>query len=213
MKNTDLKKRIVDLSYKHRLSHLGSCLSSVDIIDEIYSIKKSHEKFVLSSGHAGLALYCVIEKYEKIDAEKIYLHHGVHPDRCEKCHLFCSTGSLGQGLPIALGMAIADKTQNVYCLISDGECAEGSIWESFNIIEKFKIDNLIIYINLNGFSAYQTIDIDHLEKSIEAHLPIMKKNIKFVRTSLAEFSFLKSDISAHYHIISDDEYMEWNLII
>src|SRR4051812_33407854 len=116
MKNKDLKKRIIEISYKHKLSHLGSCLTAVDIIDEIFQVKKPNEKFVLSSGHAGLALYVVLEKYEKkdfdgnlipLDAEEIFEHHGTHPDRCKACHLDCSTGSLGQGLPIAVGMALA----------------------------------------------------------------------------------------------------------
>src|SRR3990167_9557610 len=107
IKNRDLRKRIIDISYRHKLSHLGSCLTAVDIIDEIYGVKSIDERFVLSSGHAGLALYCVIEKHEGIDAEKIFEHHGVHPDRCVECHLYYSTGSLGQGLPAALGMALA----------------------------------------------------------------------------------------------------------
>src|SRR2546427_251920 len=67
MTNKDLKKRIIEISYKNKLSHIGSCLTAVDIIDEIYAIKKPNEKFILSSGHAGLALYCVIEKYTKGD--------------------------------------------------------------------------------------------------------------------------------------------------
>jgi transketolase len=140
MNNKNLKKRILEISYKHNLSHLGSCLTAVDIIDEIYAIKKHNERFVLSSGHAGLALYVVIEKYTKgddlgmvlgINAEDIFNHHGVHPDRCSQCGLDASTGSLGQGLPIAVGMALADRSKNVYCLISDGECSEGSVWGSF----------------------------------------------------------------------------------
>ena len=61
--NKELKKRILEISYKKKLSHLGSCLTAVDIIDEIFKIKKPDEKFVLSSGHAALALYVVLEKY------------------------------------------------------------------------------------------------------------------------------------------------------
>lgn len=156
--NKDLKRRIIEISYKHNLSHLGSCLSAVDIIDTIYQKKGAYEPFVLSSGHAGLALYIVIEKYEGIDAEKIFLHHGVHPDRCEKCHIYCSAGSLGHGLPIALGMALADRTRNVFCLISDGECSEGSIWEAFRIQKELIVENLITYVNINGWGAYKEIN-------------------------------------------------------
>ena len=157
LKNKDLKRRILDISYKKKLSHIGSCLTAVDIIDEIYKTKKPDEKFVLSSGHAGLALYTVIEEYEGVDAEQIFDHHGVHPDRCFKCGLFCSTGSLGHGLGIAVGMALADRTKNVYCLISDGECAEGSIWEALRIANEQRLNNLKVYLNENGFGAYRRL--------------------------------------------------------
>ncbi len=151
MKNADLKKRILEISYKNKLSHLGSCLTAVDIIKEIYDKKKENEPFVLSSGHAGLGLYCVLEARGGRNAEEIFSHHGVHPDRCNECGIDCSTGSLGQGLPIAVGMALADRSKNVYCLISDGEYSEGSIWESLRIKREQTLDNLIIYCNFNSW--------------------------------------------------------------
>lgn len=186
-----IHNRILEISKKHNLSHLGSCLTAVNIIDHIYSIKEKDEKFVLSSGHAGLALYCVIEKYEGINAEDIFLHHGVHPDRCDKCKLDCSTGSLGHGLPIALGMALANKDKNVYCLISDGECLEGTTWEVANFIAKYKVTNLKIYINYNGFSAYDTINHDVISR-----LRFILPTINIVRTSVEDYGF--EGLSAHY---------------
>lgn len=166
LKNKDLKRRIIEISYSRKLSHLGSCLTAVDIIDEIFKIKKPNEKFVLSSGHAGLALYCVLEKQQEDNciacndanqsipiyrtthscrrptAEEMFKHHGVHPDYCKECVIDCTSGSLGHGLPIAVGMALANRSKNVYCLISDGECSEGSIWEAFRIIQEYKLWNL-----------------------------------------------------------------------
>lgn len=200
IQNKDLKKRIIDISHKHELSHLGSCLTAVDIIDEIYKTKKNNEKFILSSGHAGLALYVVIEKYEELNAEDIYNHHGVHPDLCSSCHLDCSTGSLGQGLPIAVGMALADRSKNVYCLISDGECSEGSIWEALNVVEKYNIQNLKIYVNVNGYGAYDEIE-DHV---LYLKLKRFHKNIKVYQTT-NELPFLNG-LSAHYHVMSDEDY-------
>src|SRR3990167_1530072 len=124
--NRNLKRRIIEISYEKGLSHLGSCLTAVDIIKEIYDIKKPYEKFVLSSGHAGLALYVVGEKYfrDAVDtcvshsAEYLFSKHGVHPNRDR--HIDASSGSLGHGIGIAVGMALADRSKNVYCLISDG---------------------------------------------------------------------------------------------
>ncbi len=240
MMNKDLKRRIIDISYRHKLSHLGSCLTAVDIIDEIFSIKKPDEKFVLSSGHAGLALYCVIEKYHHLrlpldagdcqcmNAEKIFEHHGVHPDRCKKCGLDCSTGSLGQGLPIAVGMALADRSKNVYCLISDGECAEGSIWEALRIAQEQKLGNLKIYVNMNGWGAYKEINnTEHgqlgyvLDRAnpMRAHvnvetlkasrmMPLFHKNDPYmfmVKTDSNVFPFLK-DLSAHYYTMKEEDY-------
>ncbi|MDD5220009.1 MAG: thiamine pyrophosphate-dependent enzyme [Candidatus Bipolaricaulis sp.] len=186
-----LHDRILEISKKMGLTHLGSNLTSVDIIDGIYSVKKEDEPFVLSCGHAGLALYVVIEKYFGIDAEAIFEVHGTHPERCISCRIDCSTGSLGHGLPIAVGMALADRERNVYCLISDGECAEGSIWESINVIRKYDVDNLKLYLNWNGWSAYDRIDMRVIE-DIKYMLP----QINIVETRGEDYGL--KGLSAHY---------------
>lgn len=195
MQNKDLKRRIITLSYKHKLSHLGSCLTAVDIIDEIFQQKKKDEKFVLSSGHAGLALYVVLEKYEGLDAEKIFNHHGVHPDYCEECHIDCSAGSLGNGLCIATGMALADRKKNVYCLISDGECSEGSIHEALRIMNEQGLGNLKVYLNFNGWGAYKAINSTGVDIN----------DVIYRDTDSDAFSFLKGQ-DAHYHIMSEEDY-------
>lgn len=205
IKNKKLKKRIITISYKYNLSHIGSCLTAVDIIDEIYKVKKPSERFVLSSGHAGLALYVVLEKYEGINAEKVFKHHGVHPNRCEKCYIDCSTGSLGLGLSIAVGMALADRSKQVYCLISDGETAEGSIWEAIRIYydQNIKPRNLSIYINWNWWTAYGrpssfTWDMLH---SYWNHISVRETNMN-------DFKEIKElqDQSAHYHVLNEENY-------
>lgn len=200
-----LHKRILDISYKYNLSHLGSCLTAVDIIDSIYAKKEPKDKFVLSSGHAGLALYVVLEKYGFGDAEIIFAHHGVHPDWCRECHIDCSAGSLGHGLPIALGMALANNKRRVYCLISDGECAEGSIWEALNIFESTRPKNLFLHVNLNGWGAYHKINSNALENTILAHIPSMTDHVFFYRTNVEMYPFLKGQ-DAHYHVMNKDEY-------
>lgn len=186
-----LHKRILEISKKHKLSHIGSSLTSVDIIDDIYSKMKYEDKFILSMGHAGLALYVVIEKYLGVNAETIYLNHGVHPERCGSCGITCSTGSLGCGLPIALGMAIADRRKTIYCLISDGEATEGAIWEVANIMRKFKVENLVVYLNYNGYSAYDEVD----EKMIE-NVKIIMPSINIVKTCVEDYGL--KGLSAHY---------------
>lgn len=190
----NLENRVIDISTKYGLSHLSSCLTAVNIIDKIYSKKNERDVFILSSGHAGLALYCVLEKYLNIKAEELLNEHGVHPNKDHKNHIICSTGSLGLGLSIAVGHALADTTRNVYCLISDGECAEGIIWESLAFIKEHSIENIFVYVNCNGFGAYRKIDLDYLKNRLRSFLP----RINIVETDLSKFDFLKNDLSSHY---------------
>src|SRR3990167_11062130 len=148
-----LRLRIIDMSFQRNLSHIGSCLSAVDIIDAIYKVKKRNEKFVLSNGHAGIALYAILEK-NKILSPSITKKLNIHPDRNKKIGIDVSTGSLGHGLPIALGIALANRNKHVYCIISAGECTEGSIWETLRIASDKKVSNLKIILNANGWGAY-----------------------------------------------------------
>lgn len=201
IKNRELKKRIIEVSYKHKLSHLGSCLSAVDIMDEIYQKKKIDEKFVLSEGHAAVALYAINEKYFGINADAAFIHHGVHPDRCKICRIDCSSGSLGHGFPIALGMALSNRQKNVYCLISDGECTEGSTWEALRIKSDQAVVNLKVYLNLNGWGAYDAINKEKLVKRIKA----FDSSINICSTTVEQLPFLKGQ-SAHYYIMKEEDY-------
>jgi len=160
--------------------------------------------------------------------EKIkYLY--VHPDRNSAIGIDVSTGSLGQGLPIALGMALSDKKKNVYCLISDGECAEGSIWEALRIAHDNKINNLKIMVNANGWSAYDPVDLASLAEKLKAYgfkikdingnnmdevLKALKEvalekdsTIIFARTFTDQFPCLKG-LDSHYCVMTDKDYEE-----
>jgi transketolase len=201
MEYLDLKKRVIDIAFKHRLSHLGSYLSSLKIIDDIYSKMKNEDIFILSSGHCALALYTILEKYKGVDAEKLFMKHGGHPYRDEANGLYCSTGSLGLGLPIAVGRALGNSNRNVHCLISDGECAEGSIWEALRYAHEHSLTNLKIYLNINGYCAYETVNSKYLVDRITAFHPDV--DIRF--TTVEHFPFLKG-LNAHYHIMNEDDY-------
>lgn len=154
----DLKERIIEISRKRGSTHIGSCLSAVGIIDEIYQTKKTEDVFVLSSGHAFLAWACVLEKYEGKNAEELAEKHGTHPNRAPEDGILVSAGSLGHGLGIALGMALANRERDVYCLISDGESNEGSVYEALRMKTEMKADNLKVYINSNGYTALGEIN-------------------------------------------------------
>ena len=177
---TEIEKRIIDITYHENLAHLSSTLSAAPILEEIYAIKNPDEVFVLSNGHAGLALYCVLEKYHGVNPIEMLHKHGIHPERDLDNHLHVSTGSLGSGLPIAIGHALATPEKKVYCMISDGECAEGSIWESLSFVKQRPVDNLEIYVNLNGLGAYDEIDMGYLMTRLQSFLP--RINIKISRS-------------------------------
>ena len=198
----NLKSRILEIAHKHKLSHLGSYLSAVEIIDEIYSNKNPEDIFILSSGHAALALYVVLEKYEGKNAEELFIKHGGHPHRNEDDGIYCSTGSLGLGITVAVGRALANPNRKVYVLISDGETAEGSIWEALRFIKESNLSNIEIYVNVNGYAAYDKVDVTYLVDRLKVFLPTI--NIKY--TSVNQYPFLRG-LNAHYHVMSEEDYI------
>ena len=200
MSNSDLYKRLFDICYKHKLHHLGSYFSSLEIIDSVHGKMSDDDIFILSCGHAAVSLYVVLEKYYGFDAEAILLDHGEHPKLDEARHIYCSTGSLGMGLPVAVGMATASPSKKIYCLLSDGECFEGSIWESLQFVQNHDVSNLEIHVNANGYSAYDTVDLDYLERRLISFCP----GIHFHRTTVEHLPFLKN-IDAHYYSMKPDD--------
>jgi len=196
-----IERRIIDITYQEKLSHLSSCLSAWPIIDEIYSIKKEDEIFILSNGHAGLALYVVLEQRYGIDPVMLLHKHGIHPGKDLENKLYCSTGSLGSGLPIAVGHALANRDKNVYCMISDGECAEGSIWEALRFIHTAQLSNLHVYVNINGMTAYEYINIPYLTERLKSFLPGINLRISSPRN----FEFAQG-LLTHYYVIKPEDY-------
>ena len=196
-----LKKRILEIAYKHKLGHLGSYLSAAGIVDEIYENKDPNDIFILSSGHAALALYAALEKYEGKNAEELFLKHGGHPHRDEENGIYCSTGSLGLGITVAVGRALANKNRRVHVLISDGESAEGSVWEALRFIKESNLSNIEVYVNVNGYAAYDKVDIKYLVDRLKVFLPTI--NIRY--TSVNQYPFLRG-LNAHYHVMSEEDY-------
>lgn len=222
----ETRRRILEISFQRNFSHIGSCLSSIDLIDAVYKVKNKNEKFVLSNGHAGVALYVVLEKNGLIKNNNVINKLNVHPDRNPEIGIDVSTGSLGQGLPIALGIALANKKDNVYCLISDGECAEGSIWETLRIAHEKDVQNLKIILNANGWGAYGSIDLPNLTSRIESFGYKVEKinghdmdsiiealkltfndkpTVVFAETLTDQFPFLKGQ-DAHYYVMENNDY-------
>ena len=185
--NKDLRKNIVDMVVKGRDGHIPSAFSIVDIINLLYSDYLKYDPknpewdkrdyFILSKGHGCLALYVVLEKYGILTKKDISLFCtpegilGEHPDCTKVPGAEASTGSLGHGLPLAVGIALALKIKNlpnkVYVLMGDGECQEGTVWEAANVACNRKLDNICAIVDWNK-SANQLMPIDDLESKWKA---------------------------------------------
>jgi transketolase len=198
-----LLRRIIDITYKEKISHLSSTLSAAPILEEIYAQRKDDEVVILSNGHSGLALYCVLEQRYGVDPVALLHKHGIHPGKDLDNYLYCSTGSLGSGLPIAVGHAIATPDKKVYCMVSDGECAEGSIWEALRFIQERPLDNLEVYANINGMGAYDKIDVDYLVQRLQSFLP----RIHIRKSEPYKWSFAQ-DLLTHYYVLKPEDYAE-----
>jgi transketolase N-terminal domain/subunit len=196
-----LERRIIDISYQHRIGHLSSNLNAVNIIDEIYSLKQPEDVFILSSGHAALAWYVVLEKYQSKDAEQLFRELGVHPHRREGTDITVSTGSLGMGLTVAVGYALANTDRQVHCLVSDGECGEGSIWEALRFIHERSLTNLHVYVNVNGMIAYDLIDRDYLIQRLRTFLP----RIEIRQTDPPCWPWAQG-VLTHYYVLKPQDY-------
>lgn len=195
-----LQIRLLEQCFKYSKHHLGSSFSTLPILIEIYSKLRSEDRVVLSNGHAASALYIVLEQYKGQDSDYFFQYMGDHPKRDVGRGVFCSTGSLGMGITIAVGMALVNKDSKVYCVISDGECAEGSVWESLRFAKRAKLENLIIFVNMNGWSAYDAIDCQMLESELRAVYPSIE-----IRYNDG-FPFEQEGLRAHYLKMDKTQY-------
>ena len=151
-KTKQLRNRILEVAYRDQMGHIPSALSILDIVKNIYDIKTDDDVFLLSKGHGVMALYAVLEDKGLLEWNTKLMGH---PKRGGAC--VASTGSLGHGLPMAVGLALAKKIKGekgqVFCLIGDGECNEGTIWESSLLASHHKLDNLTVIVDDNGSST------------------------------------------------------------
>lgn len=202
-----LKYNIYKNSYELQTSHIESCITALPIIYNIFK-KHKHLKtknkdgiFILSSGHAGLALYVVLEHFYGISAKSLFEKHGVHPNRDLKNNIVCSSGSLGSAITIATGIALGSPNTQVDCLVSDGEIAEGTVYESLRFIHLQKIKNINIHVNYNGWSALDSTDKNYISKTLKC----LCDKVLIHRAKKSEFSFLKK-LEGHYYTLNDNDY-------
>lgn len=163
----NIRKEILKISKFSGHGHIPTCFSVVESLYAVYLSMKHNPKnplweerdiFVLSKGHAALSHYCVLAHFGYFPIEKVYSFgafesdFGCHADRLKIPGIEASTGSLGHGIGLAVGMALAFKikktTRKVYTIVGDGEANEGTVWEALLVADNLKLDNLtVIYDN------------------------------------------------------------------
>jgi transketolase len=179
----DLRKTVLRMIAEAGSGHLGASLSAIDIIAVLYFMKMRHDpgnhewserdRFILSKGHAAPALYAVLAELGYFPTKDLMSLRSMgsilqgHPDT-KTPGIDVGTGSLGQGLSLGVGMALAAKMDaskyKIYVLLGDGELNEGQVWEAALTAAHYKLDNLITIIDRNGFQLTgSTSDIKSLE--------------------------------------------------
>lgn len=187
---TASRLHILDMLTRAKASHIGSAFSVIDILTVLYACfvdtqairqqRADRDYVILSKGHSASALYAALAGAGIISTGELATFYkdgsvlGGHPIRQAVPGIEASTGSLGHGLSIAVGLALAAKhsnsAQRAYVVIGDGECQEGSVWEAVAMAARFKLSNLTAIVdanNLQGLSATQDVMSD-LDKKFQA---------------------------------------------
>ena len=173
-----IRKDVLEMLEKRGYGHMGGSLSIVELMSVLYGKQlrydaknpdwEERDMVVLSKGHSGPAWYSVLAEKGFFDREWLFtLNDGgtklpSHPDRLKTPGVDMTTGSLGQGLSAANGMAIAGKMDKknyrVYCILGDGEIEEGQIWEAAMSSNKYKLDNLCVIVDNNNLQIDGSIE-------------------------------------------------------
>ena len=250
----ELRINAIQMTSAGRSSHVGSVLSCADILATLYSSVmtvdpenpklQSRDRFILSKGHAGAGVYASLAQAGFLDADVLKTHYqdgsilSGHVSHKGVPGVEFSTGSLGHGLGVAAGMALSAKLKNldhrVYCLLSDGECDEGSNWEAILFAAHHKLHNLVAIVDYNKIqslrSTMETLDLEpfvdkwkafgwavtevdgHDVEALFESLNIVvsdssKPNIVIAHTTKGRgVSFMENAVLWHYRSPQDDEF-------
>ena len=246
-----IRLTILEQARRAGVGHIGSALSVADIIAALYAggmdisdpDAPNRDRLVLSKGHAALALYAALHQRGWLTREELNTYCedgsllGVHPEHRLRGVDF-STGSLGHGLALGAGAALAARLQGssrrVFVLLSDGECNEGSIWESAMFAAHQELSNLVVVIDMNGQQALgytrHVLDLEPMDRRwdafgwdarvVDGHDvgamlqafddldPVTgPPHVLVARTTFGRgVSFMENQIRWHYFPMSDQEY-------
>ena len=193
-RNQNHRKRILEISRKLEALHIGPAFSCLEIVDFIYyNLLNDIDTFILSKGHGAMSQYAVMlskgilteDEFNSICQNESKL--GGHPDRGNP-GVVASTGSLGHGLPISLGLALANieskSAGHIYVVMSDGELMEGSNWEALLLAPTLNISNLTIFV-------------DHNKSISRGRIPDMHPNFMPIGPKISSFGWEVTEADGH----------------
>ena len=204
----------MQMVFRAASGHIGGSLSAMDILTELYFEQlrvdperpqaPERDRFVMSKGHCTPALYSILALRGYFPEKQLELfrsiegHMSGHPDMVHVPGVDMSTGSLGQGLSAAVGMAIAGKMDSaayrVYALMGDGEIEEGQIWEAAMSAAKYKLDNLCGIVDVNGLQIDgRTADV-MLSEPLDAKFAAFGWNV--IKADGHDFGSLRAALAA-----------------
>ena len=252
VKGKELRRDIVKMLHTAKSGHPGGSLSELEILIALYyevmnidpknPQKEDRDLFVLSKGHACPGLYAVLADKGYFPKEDLWTLRKIdsmlqgHPDSHKTKGIDVNAGSLGQGASVSVGLALAAKRKNngqkVYCLLGDGECQEGLVWEAAMSASHYKLDNLTFILDNNGlqidgkndevmslgnikekFSAFgfKTFEVDG--HNVEEIVKALKENVsgqpKFIQAHTIKgkgISFMENNVGWHGKAPNDEEY-------
>ena len=166
-----MRERIFEISKEDGNSHIGSALGIYQCLKEIETEMAPEDIVVLDGAHGSLGYFVWLEETKGLDAHELHKKHGTHQHRAPEDTIEVSGGSLGLASSVALGRAMANKDRAVWLITTDGAMAEGINWEVLRIKADKRVDNLKVIVSVNGYSAYDSVDVDVLEQRIHTFCP------------------------------------------
>lgn len=189
----DIRKTVLKMTYEKKAGFIGSSFSCADIMAVLYGYVMKYNKddmsdrnndvLFVSKGHSASAWYAALSNIGVIDENRLIAEFnqsgyklGVHPKKDAIPGVTASSGSLGQGLGLCCGYALANKIQNIpgrtYVILGDGECNEGSNWEAMMFAKRYNLDNLTLIIDRNKLQSYghdeDVLNMDNLKEKVES---------------------------------------------
>jgi len=203
----EIRKSVLKNSFITNACHLGGSLSCIKILCDLFDIIKEDDVFIFGKASGVATYYAILSELGYFPENKVAYYLKKYPLVSKEVPgVIWSGGSCGHGLSVAVGMALADRSRDVYVLLSDGECQEGSVYEACLFAGQHELDNLHVIVDHNGIQACDRVcDVLDLKTAfdfMENTLP----NCEILRTVKGDsVDFMENKISSHYHNLTEKE--------